>query len=295
MKRRSKSRPAGVAPDDTDRVRGFASEHHIDPAGLIPSVRALLGCIEEAHAALATELGENIPTRPSWAILWTLAKRCTEHAQAIVALWATGFPAQAEVASRSVFEHATTVLYILLDKTEEALGAYFQSFVSREGRFLLDLKGTQSTELRSALQAREGARKHRETAVGDLLREMHLDPSLTRKWPSLLDRCRAIGLEEEYRLFYSQMSAQGHADPEDVLNEMMVSAHAPQLLEKLAVETVEFSWTMSVHAIRSYLRMVASMLAGLSSGSRVKLVLRLVDRVPLTILPRSGDPSHLKS
>jgi hypothetical protein len=289
MKRRSKSRPAAVASADTDRARVFAEEHHIDPAGLIPSVRALLVCVEEAHAALATEFGENIPARQSWAILWTLAKRCAEHAQAIVALWATGFPAQTEVASRSVFEHATTVLYILLDETEEALGAYFQSFLSREGKFLSDLTGTKSTELLSVLQVREGVRKQRETAVRDLLREMGLDPTLTRKWPSLFDRCRAVGLEEEYRLFYSQMSAQGHADPEDVLNEMIVSAHAPQSLEKLAVETVEFSWTMSVHAIRSYLRMVALLLGGLSSGARVEVVLRLADRVPLTILPPSDD------
>jgi hypothetical protein len=81
---------------------------------------------------------------------------------------------------------------------------------------------------------------------------------------------KEVGFERDYRLYYYQLSAQLHADPEDLINELMASAS--QNVEKLAVETVAFSWMLTKAALGFYLRALAEFSTRLCSGGSVDAI-----------------------
>src|SRR5688572_12772356 len=90
----------------------FCEVHGITLSRMLPPFSIVLTAALRSHAALADALRNSTPERATWGMLWRMSKRASEHAGATMALWATGFPAQAEVESRAVFEHSATLLYL---------------------------------------------------------------------------------------------------------------------------------------------------------------------------------------
>lgn len=252
--------------DDGSFGPAFCDEHGIAHDRLLAPFERLVVAVFRSRNAVLADLARTSTNHWALGLIVRMSERATEHAASVVAAWATGFPAQAEVLSRATFEHAVAMLYIMGADSEERVGSYFRNFLAGEETLLDRLtKLNTTTPIPGLDQRRQGFDARREF-VERLEGELGLDRSRIPKWPSIFDRCHALGLEREYRLFYTQLSAQGHADPEDLLNEMMIAAHAPHLHEKAAVETVHFSWAMTLAGIDMFLRATARASAWLGSG-----------------------------
>jgi hypothetical protein len=253
---------------DPDRAANeFCLRYGLKREGLLPPFATALDCFVGPRDLLAAELGSRKPKRPTWGILWRMLDRSTEHAYGAIALWCAGLPAQAEVLCRAVFEHSVGLLFLIRDDTDASTAAYFQDFIKREKKFI---DGARSTLDAAILRQRETALRHREACVTDLTSQFGHAPSAVMPWPNIFERCRSVGLEEEYRLFYPQLSSQPHGDAEDLINELMVAAAGDDVRERLAVETVEFSWTLTLASLDVYLCSLAQFSQEMLMGSAAK-------------------------
>lgn len=74
-------------------------------------------------------------------------------------------------------------------------------------------------------------------------------------WPSIADRFKALNLEVNYRTIYTRLCAETHSDPEETLRYYIGKVSGdPQLLGRMAVETIAYSRFMYHCALLFFLR-----------------------------------------
>lgn len=77
-------------------------------------------------------------------------------------------------------------------------------------------------------------------------------------WPhKIADRFRLLGFETSYRTVYAAMSSQTHNDAEDLLNLFYIAgSERNELLNKLEMETINFSRLLMYEGVRYYLEAI---------------------------------------
>jgi hypothetical protein len=76
-------------------------------------------------------------------------------------------------------------------------------------------------------------------------------------WPNIADRFRDIGEESGYRTVYARLCSQSHGDAEETLRYFIgVSSGNQKLIEKMSIETTEFSRLMVFLAASFFLSAV---------------------------------------
>lgn len=206
---------------------------------------------------------------PVWALLRSMLDRTFEYVEGAVSAYVTGSTAASEVISRTVIESAINLLFILVDKRDgshltQYLSHYFSNEEKEIDRWLNLADGL--TEKGKKIHQSEAIQKQKALAylkniIDKSLLELELPTTnqVTGKWPNIAERFKFLNLQVDYRTTYAALCSQTHNDAEDLLNYFVfVSLGNQNLLDKVALETVNFSRLMMYIGVKYYILAASS-------------------------------------
>jgi hypothetical protein len=215
-------------------------------------------------ADLSTHTEELGHVDPQWGLLQSMLDRTFEYVEGAIVAYVTGSTASSEVISRTAIESAINLMFILVDKREgNRLSQYLAHYFDNEQREIDQwLKATSNMAI-EAQKVHQLAANEKRTRISKL--QETTDFSLSQiglpttkasiaKWPNISERFRLLGLEIDYRTVYAALCSQTHNDAEDLLNCFFAVASGNQeLIDKAALETVNFSRFMLYFAVEYYI------------------------------------------
>ncbi|HRQ41135.1 MAG TPA: DUF5677 domain-containing protein [Chloroflexota bacterium] len=218
----------------------------------------------EIDASLETHTKELDHLDPLWALLRSMLDRIFEHVEGAIVAYVTGSPASSEVISRTAIESSINLLYILDDERKgDRLSQYLAHYYSNEQRELDQwLKAAsklagEAQKVHQLAATEKRTRIHKLQGITDLsLSQVGLPTTRASatSWPKISERFRLLGLEIDYRTVYAALCSQTHNDAEDLLNYFFAVASGNQeLIEKAALETINFSRLMLYYAVKYYI------------------------------------------
>jgi len=218
----------------------------------------------EVDAELGIRGDELTKTESLWALLLSMLDRTFEYLEGSIVAYVTGSTGASEVISRTVVESAVNLAYILVDeeggnRLTRYFSQYFETELEEIERWLKlseDMTGeAKSVHRSSALNKRVAInwlREHIDAALSQI--GLPTTEQTSSKWPTVAKRFEALGLEVAYRTTYAALCSQTHSDAEDLLNYFVFKSIGNQdLLNKAALETVNFSRLMLYFAVQYYL------------------------------------------
>jgi|GEM_PF-1505544 len=227
------------------------------------TVRTKLEVDQEVGLYANNSVAQNEPT---WGLLRSMLDRTFEHAEASIVSYLTGSPASSEVISRTAVESALNILYIIKGDRVSRLYQYFTHYFENEekeiARWLTltsSMDEADAAVQRSAAQKKRTALKSLQGFIDKATLELGLKVLEKRKWPNIAERFKLLGLELDHRTIYAAMCSQTHNDAEDLLNYFVfVSLGDKDLLNKVALETINFSRLLIYSGIRYYIKAAIS-------------------------------------
>ena len=217
----------------------------------------------EIDQGLDTKIGEFVErNEPTWGLLRSMLDRTFEHAEASIVCYLTGSPASSEVVSRTTVESALNIMYILNGDRVSRLYQYFSHYFETEEKeldrwvaLISPMNESYADTHRYAIENKRGALMFLREFVDRANLEVGLNVTENKKWPNIADRFKILGLELDHRTLYASMCSQTHNDAEDLLNYfVVVSLGDKSLLNKAAVETINFSRLLVYSGIRYYIK-----------------------------------------
>lgn len=204
----------------------------------------------------------NPQNEPTWGLLRSMLDRTFEHAEASIVSYLTGSPASSEVIARTTVEAALNIMYILQGDRISRLNQYFTHYFENEekeiARWLAVTSSMDEADAevqRSAAQKKRTALKLLQDFIERANSELGVKVLGNGKWPNITERFRILGLELDHRTIYAAMCSQTHNDAEDLLNYFFfVSLGDKELLNKAALETINFSRLLIYTGIRYYVK-----------------------------------------
>ncbi len=188
---------------------------------------------------------------PSIGFLLNMLARNFEHVEAAITAFVTGYGTSSEVVSRAAFESSVNILYILAGDKNARLRAYFEHYLVGVDRqidsWLASASNLPSAEVAAHEQAAQQRRKANEILrelIGEAMNEMVCPEANlgNEAWPkTILQRFENVGLELNYRTIYARMSSETHNDAEETLRYFYGMLHGNEVLEAMALETVNMS------------------------------------------------------
>jgi hypothetical protein len=255
-------------PDENSLYAEFLQRHSIISTPLVQCEAPAIYWTVRTKLEIDHDLGNHVDTLsqadPVWALLRSMLDRTFEYAEGAISAFVTGSTAASEVISRTVIESATNLLFILVDERNgNHLTQYLSHYFNNEEKEIdkwLKLVDSLTDDIKEAHQA---AALQKRTAlvslknyVNQALSELKLPTTdqVTQKWLSIAERFRLLGLELDYRTVYAALCSQSHNDAEDLLNYFVfVSLGNQDLLDKIALETVNFSRLMMYTGVKYYI------------------------------------------
>lgn len=255
-------------PDESDLYADFLQRHSILSMPLVQRESLAIYWTVRTKLEIDNELNNCIDvlnqTDPVWALLRSMLDRIFEYVEGAITAYVTGSTAASEVISRTVIESAINLLFILIDKRDGShLTQYFSHYFNKEEKEInqwLNLASSMTEEMKKIHQAY--ALQKRTALVGlkdyvnQALSELYLPTTdqVTQKWSNIAERFKFLGLELDYRTVYAALCSQTHNDAEDLLNYFVfVSLGDQSFLDKVALETVNFSRLMMYIGIKYYI------------------------------------------
>lgn len=249
-----------MRPDDA--VAEFARHHALNTRDLLLEERAGIACVVDCHNAMNEGYG-NLPSAVidrdiCVGLLWQLYERCTEQIHGALVAMVTACPASSEVLARASLEATVAIRYILGDRNTR-MASFLKDHIDRaeeqEKHWRTDVeqlaKGQErSTHLAACDYRRQGISAMKsivESLVAQLVPSGRVCP-----WGTIKSRFQKIGENLSYRTVYTRLCTEPHFDAEATLRHFIGTITSPEILKKLAVETVMFSRFMLAEAVRAY-------------------------------------------
>ena len=168
---------------------------------------------------------------PVGGLLATLIGRTYETSAGCLVLIALGQLREAEILSRSVFESAVTIAYIVREDPAKRLAQFFRAYVGQEREQnrkwkndIDDVPPEVQRDHRSRIDQKNLALDSYDRLIDGFLRHCETSLEESDRWPNLIDRLSEIGSRLEYRTVYAAMCLQAHHDAEDILNNLLVNS-----------------------------------------------------------------------
>jgi hypothetical protein len=244
-----------------DATTAFARDHAFDLHALPAEERDAIRCVVDCHNAVNegyARLPEAVLEQDAAVgLLWQLYERCTEQVQGALVAMATACPASSEVLARVSLEATVAIRYILGDRNSR-MASYLMDHVvqaerqERQWRKAAEqLQGEEKSVYLAACDYRMQGIEAMKSVVGMLAAQLVSSGSVP-SWPNIGSRFEAIGDNLAYRTFYARLCTATHFDAEETLRYVIGKATGPEMLERIAVETVMFSRFMLAEAVRAY-------------------------------------------
>ncbi|MBJ7297315.1 MAG: hypothetical protein JHC73_13580 [Dolichospermum sp.] len=199
-----------------------------------------------------------------WPLLRSMLDRTFEYVQGAIVAYVTGSPAASEVISRTAIESAINSMLIIRDdrngsRFTEYLAHYFIKEKEEINKWLKAVKNIPDDD--KLIHQTEAIQKEDtlivlEKIINKALLEMGLPTTekITNKRINIKDKFDKLGLEIDYYTVYAALCSQTHSDAEDLLNYFVFTAFGDQeLINKVAIETVNFSRLMMYFAVKYYI------------------------------------------
>ncbi len=242
-------------------IEAFAGSHAFDASALGQEELEAIQCAVDCHNAInlgyarlpAAVLAEDL----SVGFIWQLYERCTERAFGALVAMATSCPASSEIVSRATLEATVSFRYILRDRNAH-LASFLQDHLEqarRQERLWRQtaerLKEPDRTEHLASCEYRRQGLQAMASWV-DAVNSQLLPGSKAGPWPAISGRFEAICEADSYRTLYARMCAEPHLDAEETIRHFIGLSSGPQILERMAIETIMFSRLLLVEAVRAY-------------------------------------------
>ena len=206
---------------------------------------------------------------PLWGLLRSMLDRTFDYVEGSIVAYVTGSTASSEIISRTAIESAINLLFILVDdrrgnRLTQYLAYYFeneQREIDKWVKATSNLTGeAQKAHQLATTEKRERISKLQEITDSSLLQvSLPTTKTLVTKWPNISERFNLLGREVDYRTIYAALCSQTHSDAEDLLNYFFATASGnQQLIDKAAVNTVNFSHFMLYYAVEYYVMVAGS-------------------------------------
>ena len=258
----------GNAYNPDTLCREFAHRHNLLDTQLVK--RDLLAIYWTTRTKLEIDANLGAHTEefdhldPLWALLRSMLNRIFGHVEGAIVAYVTGSTASSEVISRTAIESAINLLYILVDERKgNRIAQYLAHYFNNEQREIDQWLKAASKLAGEAQKVHQLAATEKRTRIHKL--QGTTDFSLSQvglptteasatNWPKISERFRLLGLEIDYRTVYAGLCSQTHNDAEDLLNYFFAVASGNQeLIDKAALETVNFSRFMLYFAVKYYI------------------------------------------
>lgn len=227
-------------------------------------------------------------TDPSCGLVVKLIDRAYGTAAGSLALVSLGHLREAEILSRSVFESAVTITYIVQKNPSLRLGQFFNSYVEQERRqnrkWEEEVRNV-PTDIQRDHQARidqkNEALDHYQQFIAGYLRHCGVAPDKAPKWPGLIERLAEMGRRIEYRTVYAAMCSQSHHDAEDILNHFIANSVEgfDEFADRMEREADTFSLLMVLLGFRWFVEAALSACKWLQFPTVVAEAKQSMDRV----------------
>lgn len=246
----------------------FVHRHDILATQLVrrelPAIYWTIRAKHEIDADLGNHTEELDHVDPLWGLLLSMLDRIFEYTEGAIVAYATGSTASSEVISRTAIESAINLLFILVDERKgNRLPHYLAYYFDHEQKEIDQWLAATSSLAGEAQKVHQLAATEKRNRISKLheatdfsLSQIGLPATKASaaKWPNISERFKLLGLEVEYRTVYAALCSQTHNDAEDLLNYFFAAASGNQeLIEKVALETVNFSRLMLYFAVKYYL------------------------------------------
>jgi hypothetical protein len=275
-------------------LKCFVTGHHLQNAPISEGLADIICAVSAPYGLFLECLDQLDPEEPTGGIVLKLAQRVHTTAQGALCMVAIGHRREAEILSRSIYESASTLYYILQTSPQLRLVQFLNSYIRQEReqnrKWKEDLKSAPE-EIRDdhleRIADKSKSLDSYQTIVGQLANSLKLDSGEVNKWEGLIDRLTSIGRRVEYRTVYAAMCSQAHHDAEDVLNFFIAnSVDIPNLYEDMEDEADTFALFMVLFSMRwfveamlavaEYLKMPTVLLEAAKSLKRIDEELVLV-------------------
>lgn len=240
-----------------------------------PKVRLLINLYDKLRNELTTTLRANLSKlehEESWALLHAMHGRAMEQQAACISLYSNGYYAPAEALCRTVVEASVNLYYCSLGDSCSLVLSYFRSYIETERKqnksWLSSVNASgypmaAKDEHRRRIRDKDAALLKYEQVLTEAFSQIGVQYStVSKEWPSVFDRFKAINKEVSYRTVYSALCSQAHNDAEDLLNEFVHGVRQIEgMHETQAVENKNFSLYMVLTALSFLIEATAIYLA----------------------------------
>jgi hypothetical protein len=212
----------------------FAESHSIKFEDVFEIDRIGVYWLEKVFSLIETAIGLKVNSflaskEPSWAIIQSMLHRVYDHCAGSFVSFIAGTWASTEVDVRAVIEASINVMYITAEDREVRLVQYFTHFWESEKKAVqkrlvmsAKLKGETANAHRISAEENSESLDFRENIISKILMNEGFPSKKEAGWPSkIIDRFIGLGLETDYRTFYSFLSAETHNDASALVDYMI--------------------------------------------------------------------------
>ncbi|MDZ8187199.1 MAG: DUF5677 domain-containing protein [Nostoc sp. ChiSLP02] len=223
----------------------------------------------EIDTALSNHADELNQVDPIWSLLLCMLERTFEYVQGAIVAYVTGSTAASEVISRTAIESAINLMFILIDNRNgsrftEYLAQYFNK-EKKEINMWLKLTYNMTDDAKQIHLSKAIDKRNSLTALEQYINKALLEISLpttdkvANKTVTIKEKFQFLGLELDYQTVYAALCSQTHSDAEDLLNYFVfVSIGDQNLLDKVGLETINFSRLMVYFGVKYYIMAAGS-------------------------------------
>ncbi|BAY74427.1 hypothetical protein NIES25_08400 [Nostoc linckia NIES-25] len=259
---------------DADRLEvEFAERHSIILTPLVQRESDAIYWTGRTKLEIDTGLPDHVDelnqVDPIWSLLLCMLERTFAYVQGAIVAYVTGSTAASEVISRTAIESAINLMFILVDNRDgnrltEYLAHYFNK-EKEEIKAWLKLTdnmtdSAKQIHLNKAVQKRDTLIAL-EKYINNTLLEISLPTTdkVVKERIAIRKKFQLLGLEIDYQTVYAALCSQTHSDAEDLLNYFVFASLGDQkLLDKIALETINFSRLMMYFAVNYYIMAAGS-------------------------------------
>ena len=266
MSKEPAKRTAKDLPTREDVIQEFLSRHSLservspiavvlEPAIYWTDVTLLLLQFGFGNASQA------LMNDPTSGLLFNMLNRNFETVEGAIVAFLSGCGPTSELSSRAAIEFAASIMYILQRDRRLRLLAYFSDYVTGVRR---QVKHWRDTIARLPVADREdhtravAQREQANEALRGIVEQMRVSFSVGTQqetWPNVAARFEAIGAADHYRTVYARLSSQTHSDAEETLRYFVgVMSGSEELMDKMRIETVEFTRMMLLFAVSDFVK-----------------------------------------
>ena len=253
-------------PGRKDVVQGFLSRHPLSE-----NANSIAVVLEPAiywtdTTLLLLQLGfasasEMLLNDPTSGLLFNMLNRNFEVVEGALVAFLSECGPTSELSSRAAIEFAGSLMYILRGDRRVRLVAYLYDYITG---VRLQVKRWRDTIAKLPVAAREdhhsavALREQANEALSGIVDQIRVSFGVSAQveiWPSVAGRFEAIAAAGHYRTVYARLSSQTHSDAEETLRYFVgVMSGSEELMNKMGIETVEYTRMMLLFAVSDFLK-----------------------------------------